>query len=119
MAVRLVKLFSGILVVLLGIFIYRRQLEANRVTAVLAGLLRAENSAALDSQLRVAVGFGSCVDVIGPGLKILDRVGAVVPEKTEHYDSLHNMEEFQRIFDYYFKHGAAAEYEYSSYLIIF
>lgn len=111
MAIGTLKVFIGLLTALIAVIIYRRQAETNRLTAVLAGLLQAESSVSLDSQLRVAVGFGSCVDVIGPALEILNRAGAVAPAETEHYDSVHNMEELQRIFGYYFQHGAAAEYE--------
>jgi ADP-dependent glucokinase len=111
MALGTLKIFLGLLAALVAVIVYRRQAETNRLTAVLAGLLQAESSASLDSRLRVAVGFGSCVDVIGPALEILSRVGAVPPAETEHYDSVHNMEELQRMFTYYFQHGAAAEYE--------
>ena len=84
-------------------------METERMTAVLNGLLKAEQEAQLANPLRVAVGFGSCVDMIGPGLDILQRVGAVPPDKPEHYGSLQDMNELQRIFAYFFRHGAAAE----------
>jgi len=107
------KAIAGVLSVLFLIVavFYRRgiEMEQGRMTAVLNGLLKAEQEASLANQLRVAVGFGSCVDMIGPGLDILGRVGAVPPDQPEHYDSLQNMDELQRIFAYFFRHGAAAE----------
>ena len=84
-------------------------METERMTAVLNGLLKAEQEASLAHQLRVAVGFGSCVDMIGPGLDILERIGAVPPDKPVHHDSVQNVDELQRIFAYFFRHGAAAE----------
>jgi len=97
--------------VLIAAFVYRRgvKMETERMTAVLNGLLKAEQEAELTNQLRVAVGFGSCMDMIGPGLEILTDIGAVPPDKPKHYDSLHDLDELQQIFAYFFQHGAAAE----------
>jgi len=107
------KTIAGVLSVLFLIVavVYRRgvDVETDRMTAVLNGLLKAEQEAALTSQLRVAVGFGSCVDMIGSGLDILGRVGALPSDKPKHYDSLQDMDELRRIFAYFFRHGAAAE----------
>jgi len=107
------KTFVGLLSFLafIAAFVYYRgiQKETERVTTVLNGLLKAEQEVSLASHLRVAVGFGSCVDMIGPGLAILERVGAVSPDKPQHYDSLQNVDELQQIFAYFFRHGAAAE----------
>ena len=107
------KTIAGVLSVLFVIVavVYRRgvDVETGRMTAVLNGLLKAEQEAALTSQLRVAVGFGSCVDMIGSGLDILGRVGALPPDNPKHYDSLQDMDELRQIFAYFFRHGAAAE----------
>jgi len=107
------RTFVGLLSVLVFIaaFVYHRgvQMETERMTAVLNGLLKTEEEASLANQLRVAVGFGSCVDMIGPGLDILERIGAVPPDRTEHYNSLQSVDELQRIFAYFFRNGAAAE----------
>jgi len=101
----------SVLVLAIGTLVYRCgvEMETERMTAVLNGLLKAEQEAPLANELRVAVGFGSCVDMIGPGLDILGRIGAAPPDKPLHYDSLQNMDELQRIFAYFFRHGAAAE----------
>ena len=54
------------LLVLIAAFVYHRgvEMETERMTAVLNGLLKAEQEAQLANPLRVAVGFGSCVDMI-------------------------------------------------------
>jgi len=98
-------------IVFIVAFVYHRgvRLETERMTAVLNGLLKAEKEASLTHHLRVAVGFGSCVDMIAPGLDILERIGAVPPDTPGHFGSLQNLDELQRIFAYFFRHGAAAE----------
>jgi len=107
------KTFAGVIsvLVIIAAIVYRRWelLETDRMTAVLNGLLKAEQEVAMASKLRVAVGFGSCVDMIGPGLDILARIDAEPPDQPKHYDSLHDLNELQRIFAYFFQHGAAAE----------
>jgi len=107
------KAIAGVIsvLVIIAALVYRRgvEVETERMTAVLNGLLRAEQEAALTNELRVAVGFGSCLDMIGPGLDILERIGAVPPDEPKHYDSLQDMDDLQRIFAYFFRHGAAAE----------
>jgi len=112
-AVTSMKTFAGVIsvLVIIAAIVYRRWelLETDRMTAVLNGLLKAEQEVAMASKLRVAVGFGSCVDMIGPGLDILARIDAEPPDQPKHYDSLHDLNELQRIFAYFFQHGAAAE----------
>ena len=108
------KIVAGVLavtVIIIAVFVYRRrvEMETERMTAVLSGLLKAEQEASLTNRLRVAVGFGSCVDMIVPALDILGHIGAVPPDSPKHYDSLHDLDELQRIFAYFFHHGAAAE----------
>ena len=92
--------------------LYKRHLDTaadEHLKSVLEGLLKAENAVRQTNDLRVAVGFGSCVDVIGPGLDILEKIRAEVPSVPEHFDTVHNKEELEKIFAYFFRHGAAAE----------
>jgi len=107
------KLIAGALsfLILIAAFVYRRgvNLETERMTTVLNGLLKAEQDASLANPLRVAVGFGSCLDMIGPGLDILAQIGAEPPYQPMHYDSLHDVSELQQMFAYFFRHGAATE----------
>jgi len=109
------RTIAGVLsvLVLVAAFVYRRgvqvQKERERMTSVLDGLLKAEQDASLANQLRVAVGFSSCLDMIVSGLDVLERIGAVPPDEPKHYDSLQNVEELQQIFAYFFHRGAAAE----------
>lgn len=95
--------------VLLSSYLYRRHMDVKHLDTVLMGLLEAERAVPLDSGLRVAVGFGSCVDVIGSAMDVLAKLSASVPDKPEHFNTVHNQEEFEKIFAYFFRHGAAAE----------
>lgn len=95
--------------IILVAYFYRRHEDVIHLDRVLAGLLEAENAVPLNSGIRVAVGFGSCVDVIGPALDLLKKLEASVPENPQHFNTVHDQEEFEKIFAYFFRHGAAAE----------
>lgn len=110
---------GSVLVVVLA-FLYRRHqgpadetLDPTATTGhmarVLRGLLAAEDAVPLDRDLRVAIGFGSCVDVIASAADVLRTLNASVPEDPQHFNTVHDQEEFERIFAYFFRHGAAAE----------
>src|SRR6218665_2526416 len=95
--------------IILAAYFYRRRDDAIHIDRVLAGLLEAENAVPLDSGIRVAVGFGSCVDVIGSAIDFLNDLKASVPENPQHFNTVRDQEEFEKIFAYFFRHGAAAE----------
>jgi len=99
----------GTLLIALCVYFYRQHLITAKLESVLDGLLRAETAVAVDTNLRIAIGFGSCVDVIGPGMTILEQYGALPPNVPEHFDAVHNQGEFEKVFAYFFQHGAAAE----------
>lgn len=103
------------LTILLLAFVYKRinvsddeYLKA-QLDTVLKGLLRAEKKVDLDPETRVAVGFGSCLDLIADGLAVLKNVGATPPDRPKHVNEIRSLEEFEEIFAYFFRHGAAAE----------
>lgn len=117
-----VKLFvvGAVLVLVLAILYRRHQgpadeavdppaAAAGHMARVLRGLLAAEDAVPLDRDLRVAVGFGSCVDVIASAADVLRTLNASVPDDPQHFNTVHDQEEFERIFAYFFRHGAAAE----------
>jgi len=76
---------------------------------ILQNLLKAEQVATLHSIPKVAVGFGSCIDVVADGLSVLDKFEAVSPDVPEHHESLSNYDEFLKTFAYFYEHGAAGE----------
>ena len=107
--------FVSFLVILAAyLIVYRRQTNdddvlRNRLDSVLSGLLRAERQVQLGRDPKVAVGFGACLDVIGDAVSVLDKLGAMSPHLPEHFDELESLEDLEKVFAYFFRHGAAAE----------
>ena len=110
--------FLSILVILAAYF-YKRQTNdsdvlRNRLNNVLSGLLRAERQVALGSEPKVAVGFGACLDVIGDAVDVLEKLGARSPDLPEHFNELESQEDLEKVFAYFFRHGAAAEWVFTN-----
>ena len=77
---------------------------------VLDGLLREETFRLVNHQRhKVAIGFGSCVDVISDGLEVLRALDIKPPNETAHYDVVSSEKELAEGFAYFFQYGAAAE----------
>lgn len=84
---------------------------------ILKGLLKIEESARIGNGLRVAVGFGSCEDLIVSSSTLLERLGGDVPNEIKHHHLIHNTDEFLQMFTYFFRHGAAAEWVYNYFYV--
>ncbi|XP_055952517.1 ADP-dependent glucokinase-like [Argiope bruennichi] len=85
---------------------YKLQQDSNILEETLAGLLREENSAKISPGTKVAIGFGSCQDIVVQSNQVVfDRP----PKYPEHHFSIANKEEFLEVFSYFYRHGAAAE----------
>lgn len=100
------------LVVLLVAYCYRSYTDKilkDRLDTVLNGLLRAERKVGLETRTKVAVGFGACLDGFANATELLEKLGAVPPKTPEHFSSIANKEEFEKVFAYFFRHGAAGE----------
>ncbi|KAI0215573.1 putative ADP-dependent glucokinase [Lamellibrachia satsuma] len=98
--------------IILAAYFYKRQtgdVLRNRLNNVLHGLLRAESQVELGFEPKVAVGFGACLDVIGDAVEVLDKLGARSPDFPEHFNELESLEDLEKVFAYFFRHGAAAE----------
>lgn len=99
------------LVVIIVAVLYKRrsdELLQERLDQVLSGLRRAENKVQ-SSDLRVALGFGGDVDLFVNAIELLTKIGAKPPETTEHFEEVGTKEEIEKLFAYFFQHGAAAE----------
>ncbi|ESO06146.1 hypothetical protein HELRODRAFT_140484, partial [Helobdella robusta] len=59
---------------------------------------------------KVAVGFGSCIDVIVPALEVLRLLNVTAPKVSQHHHAIHDLQQFTDAFAYFFSHGAAAEH---------
>ncbi len=98
-------------VVVLAALLYRQDTHEElkeHMDHVLTALLRAEKKV-LPPQSRVAVGFGSCLDIIADGLDVFEKLGANPPDDPEHFNEVDNKEELEKLFAYFYRHGAAAE----------
>ena len=77
---------------------------------VLHGLLVEESFRKIDhSRHRVAIGFGSCLDVFADGVELLDKLHVPHPEVASHHDVISSEATLAESFAYYFQYGAAAE----------
>ena len=100
---------GSVFVVILAVLLYRRNAEADLKQDVLTGLLRAERKVPPNPEVRVAVGFGACQDVIADGLQTLHKLDARPPAEPAHFDEILDQQELEKVFAYFFRHGAAAE----------
>ena len=88
---------------------YHGQTSAD-LSRVLDGLLREETFRRVSHEKhRVAIGFGSCVDVISDGLEVLHALNIDPPETPAHHDVVSSERELAEGFTYFFQYGAAAE----------
>lgn len=79
---------------------------------ILDGLLRQElrHGVRQGAFPRVAVGFGSCKDVVAlDGVLVLERAGLSPPSAPHHHGKLSTADEVSETFAYFIRHGAAAE----------
>lgn len=85
---------------------YQMRINSSKLEDTLIGLLKEEQSVSVVPGTKVAIGFGSCQDIIVQSREVvLDRP----PNIPEHFYSLSNKEEFLKVLAYFYRHGAAAE----------
>lgn len=100
---------STVLLILLATLPYMKVSFKGDLQKVLNGLLYQEGRYLVDNGRRVAVGFGSCWDLVTDGLKLFEAAGISPPVTPEHYDVVSNSGDLAKIFAYFFESGAAAE----------
>ena len=80
---------------------------------VLNALLKAESKPlkenAVSSGPKVAVGFGGCLDLFVDALELFKRVEAHPPDEAAHLNYIKGKEDLEKMFAYFFRHGAASE----------
>ena len=98
-------------VLLLFVAFYKRSVDLNRenVQAVIDGLIKAEKSLNVTDGLKVAVGFGSCMDIITPAIATIEKLNLTSPTSPKIIHDIEDLDDFAKVFSYYFKYGAAAE----------
>ncbi|XP_074650217.1 ADP-dependent glucokinase-like [Tubulanus polymorphus] len=94
-------------------YFYKKDVRVNdkRLDEILQGLLRAENKPTLKplAKMKVAVGFGACLDSFVNATTLLDIIDFQPPLSAEHKVYLSTQKDVEQMFAYFFKHGAAAE----------
>lgn len=102
-------LVSLAILVLLYLPYQQRSFEAD-LDRILHGLLVEESFRKTDhSRHRVAIGFGSCLDIFADGVELLDQLHVPHPEIAAHRDIITSEATLAESFAYYFQYGAAAE----------
>ena len=103
--------FLTILSAVIMVYYYRGNNEEDPAHSVLTGLLRAEKGLPTKGsvQKRVAIGFGSCMDIFTRAVPFVNTMGINPPEKPLHHDVITSNKDLTEILAYFFEHGAAAE----------
>ena len=104
-----ISLFLPMLLAVIAYFVMKNKSENARLERVLNALLRDEASVNISKDLRVAVGFGSCMDIIVEGLPLFDKLGFQPPKEPAHHDVIKNEQQLAEAFVYFMREGAAAE----------
>ena len=103
--------FLTILVAVVVVYYHRENIEDDPARSVLSGLLRAEKMLPTKDmvQKKVAIGFGSCMDIFTRAMPFVDKMGIKPPETPLHHDVLDSNKDLAEILAYFFEYGAAAE----------
>ena len=83
--------------------------EKNRLENVLAGLLAEERSVNLSTNLPIAVGFGSCLDILVDGIPLMNSLGVPPPSEPKYHENIETIDQVAEMFAFYLSKGAAAE----------
>ena len=103
---------SSFLPLLIAIIVYiytKNKRENDYLDRVLTGLLEGERSVNISEDIRVAVGFGSCMDIIVDGLALFEKLGFQPPDQASHHHMIGNELQLKETFAYFMREGAAAE----------
>lgn len=84
----------------------KQQVDLNRI---LHGLLKEEEFPARKQSRKVAIGFGSCVDVVTGGVELFERLRIAAPDKPLHNSIISSEEELAETFAFFFERGSASE----------
>uniref|UniRef100_H2YAA4 ADP-dependent glucokinase n=1 Tax=Ciona savignyi TaxID=51511 RepID=H2YAA4_CIOSA len=107
--------FSGavsLLVILVAVLFNRRNgiQDFNKaIPDILDSLRKAEKLVEVNQNIKIAVGFGGCMDVFVNAVELLNVVDIKTPKTPKHQSILTKKEDLSEGFAYFFRHGAAAE----------
>ena len=105
------KIGAAVLTLSLLVAFYSRRStdQSFIIRSVLDGLLRAERNVSVRPLPRVAVGFGSCLDGVVDGVRLLRSLRVKPPRAGKYHGAVRTEQEFVEMFAYFFEAGAAAE----------
>lgn len=98
----------SLLFLVLAAYIPTQKQEAD-LTRILQGLLKEEEFPLRNQPRRVALGFGSCVDILTGGLEFFEQLGIAAPEKPLHNSIISSEKQFAETFAFFFERGSASE----------
>ena len=103
--------FVSLIVLLIAYWYDWRQVDdlLTRIELTHESLLQIEDSVSVNPKTKIAIGFGSCVDLIAQTKDVL--INRYPPPKVaNNYDVIQTRDELLEAFAYFFQFGAAAEY---------
>lgn len=98
----------SLLFLVLALYFPSQRYQAD-LDRILHGLLKEEEFPSRNQQNRVAIGFGSCLDIFTDGLELLKRVDIDPPETSVHHEIISSKENLAETFAFFFEHGSASE----------
>ena len=98
----------SLLFVFLAIYIPHQGYEVD-LSRILHGLLTEEGFPMRKDENRVAIGFGSCVDITTNGVELMKRMGMEPPETPVHNSIVSSEQELSETFAFFLEHGSASE----------
>ncbi len=98
----------SLLFLVLAVYFPSQRYQAD-LERILHGLLKEEEFPSRNQQNRVAIGFGSCLDIVTDGLELLKRMEVEPPESPAHHEIISSQDKLAEAFAFFFQRGSAAE----------
>lgn len=98
----------SLLFLVLATYIPTQKYEVD-LARILHGLLKEEEFPLRNQRNKVAIGFGSCIDIVTNGVQLLKRMEIEPPETPLHNNIISSNEELAQTFAFFFERGSASE----------
>ena len=99
--------------ILIGIFYFYyesiKSMDNKRLENVLNALLIQEKSVNISTDLPVAIGFGSCLDLLVDGIALMNALNKEPPKQKKYHQKIKTLNELSEMFAFFFSQGAAVE----------
>lgn len=109
-----IQIVLGVAFCALAILAYKKHWDdqlRDKLDGTLNAMLDVEKSLKINTDARIAIGYGSCIDVVVPAVDVLPSLppSKLNKEQFAHPRIITNQEQLLESFAYFFTHGAAAE----------